>query len=188
MDRFVANTRKKVIQVGWWLRNMHAIFTVRFRGYEKVLLDLTGQPEVREYFEREEAHLVREGRFRTELLQTAVVLPYVPNAAYDALLAENLVFLDLYGSSANNAIVECIARGTPLLVNPLPAVEEYLGESYPLYYSSYEEAEYKAGNLDLLEKAHAHLRSAPIQQQIDPRFFLRSFMQSEVFRRLSDGK
>ena len=41
------------------------------------------------------------------------------NEDYDILLSENIVFLDLYDSSANNAVIECIARATPLLVNNL---------------------------------------------------------------------
>ena len=182
-DRFLANPDKKVIQVGWWLRNLHAIFLARFPGYRKVLLEVAGQ-HVKDYFQAEEEHLFRQGAFRPDLRQTVQAVPYVSNEVYDDLLSENLVFLDLYASSANNAIVECIARGTPLLVNRLPAVEEYLGSSYPLYYSSYEEAEHKAADVDLIQQAHAHLASEPVRRRIDPRTFLRAFMRSEVFQRL----
>ena len=64
----------------------------------------------------------------------------ISNADYDRLLSENIVFVELHDANANNAIIECIARATPLLINPLPAVVEYLGRDYPLYYSSLEEA------------------------------------------------
>ena len=33
----------------------------------------------------------------------------------------------LSGFTANNAVIECIARGTPILVCRHPSVEEYLG-------------------------------------------------------------
>jgi hypothetical protein len=40
----------------------------------------------------------------------------------------------LFGASANNVVVECIARSAPLLVNRLEPVVEYLGQDYPLWY------------------------------------------------------
>ena len=36
-----------------------------------------------------------------------------------------------------NTVVECIVRCTPLVINRLPALEEYLGEDYPLFYEGY---------------------------------------------------
>ena len=41
---------------------------------------------------------------------------------------------------ANNAVVECIVRNTPLVVNRLPALEEYLGKDYPLFFDRIEDA------------------------------------------------
>jgi len=60
--------------------------------------------------------------------------PRVDDATYDRLLSESVVFLELYDTSANNAIVEAIARTTPVVVNRHPATEEYLGKDYPLLY------------------------------------------------------
>ena len=54
---------------------------------------------------------------------------------YDALLSENVVAIELFDASANNIVIECIARNTPILVNRHPAVVEYLGQGYPLYFS-----------------------------------------------------
>jgi hypothetical protein len=88
------------------------------------------------------------------------------------LLAGSLVFLNLLGSVANNAIIECIARATPVLVNPLPSVREYLGEAYPLYYETMEEAAAKASDPTLVLAAHEYLRA------IDP-----SFLSGETFCR-----
>lgn len=71
------------------------------------------------------------------------VVDYLTDMEYDRLLSQNLVFLDLYDSSANNALVECIVRGTPVLVNPLDAVVEYLGVDYPLHFDNLAEAALK---------------------------------------------
>ena len=62
------------------------------------------------------------------------MLEHLDNTAYDALLSNNVVFLNLVGASAVNTIIECIARHTPVVVNRLPATVEALGVDYPLFY------------------------------------------------------
>jgi len=76
-------------------------------------------------------------RLRKQLLKkidSVRRLEFLNNADYDELLSKNIVFLDLVDCSAANTIIECVVRNTPLVVNPLPAVKEYLGEDYPLYW------------------------------------------------------
>ena len=63
---------------------------------------------------------------------------------YDLLMQNSVVFLCLFDASAVNTLLECIRFKTPVLVNPLPAVVEYLGPHYPLYYDTLEEAAAKA--------------------------------------------
>jgi hypothetical protein len=58
---------------------------------------------------------------------------------YDDLLSNNIVFIDLFDASANNTIIECIIRNTPVIVNKLVSVVEYLGEDYPLYFNDLQE-------------------------------------------------
>lgn len=90
--------------------------------------------------------------------QSVTMLDFVTNEAYDTLLAESIVFINLVDASACNTILECIARATPILVNPLPAVVEYLGVDYPLYYTEIDEAAYLLTKRDKLEEAHQYLK------------------------------
>lgn len=53
---------------------------------------------------------------------------------YDQLLNSCVVLQHMFGAAANNIVAECIKHGTPLIVNRLPALEEYLGHDYPLFY------------------------------------------------------
>lgn len=53
---------------------------------------------------------------------------------YDELLTKNIVFIDLFDAASNNTIVECIIRNTPIIVNKVGGVSEYLGNNYPLYF------------------------------------------------------
>lgn len=122
------------------------------------------------------------------MYETATMLGFLPNDEYDKLLSENVGFLNLYDSSANNAVIECIARSTPLLVNPLPSVVEYLGVDYPLYYCSYQEAIEKACDYDLIRTAHEYLKVAPIREKMTRQAFRESVLQSEVYKSIPKVK
>lgn len=63
-------------------------------------------------------------------------LSFLDNVAYDLIMSKCVVVTWLFGAAANNTIVECIARATPIIVNRWPAVVEYLGENYPLLVDS----------------------------------------------------
>jgi hypothetical protein len=78
---------------------------------------------------------------------------------YDNILSENIVFVDLFDASANNTLLECIVRNTPIIINKLPAVVEYLGENYPLYFNNLDEANELLLNNELLLKSHNYLKS-----------------------------
>jgi hypothetical protein len=58
---------------------------------------------------------------------------------YDELMSKNLIFVDLFDTAANNVVLECIIRATPLLITKLPGAIFYLGEDYPMYFDSLQE-------------------------------------------------
>jgi hypothetical protein len=113
-----------------------------------------------------------------------LVRDHIPDHEYDVLLAENICFLNLYDASANNAVIECLVRATPILVNPLPAVREYLGDEYPLYYDDLDEAAAMALDLGRLRAAHEHLAASPLRARLDATTFRQAVEDSEVYRRL----
>ena len=65
-------------------------------------------------------------------MKSVEVMEHLSDSAYDELLSENVVFLNLIDASAVNTVIECIVRNTPLIINRLPAIVEILGEDYPL--------------------------------------------------------
>ena len=131
-----------------------------------------------------ERELTLEGPLEARFADNTREVQHLTDAEYDQLLAENLAFIRLYDASANNTVVECIARATPLLVNPLPAVVEYLGPNYPFYFKSLAEAADKAMDLGLIERTHEYLRSCDTRPQLTAARFRDAFIQSEVYRRL----
>ncbi|MGB3765491.1 MAG: hypothetical protein WA947_02945 [Phormidesmis sp.] len=146
-NRFVANPEKKIVQLGWWLRKLNAIYQLPIgqrnrQGYEKIRLSNATSLAAEK---RIEALAAKEREVEKILLNPTYwdntrEQSRLSNEDYDRLLTENIAFVALHDASANNTVIECIARATALLVNPLPAVVEYLGEGYPFYFRSLAEA------------------------------------------------
>ena len=178
MEAWEANSQRSIVQVGWWLRRYGSLHRLRVPTLHKVLL----KPEV--------AHMDRAydeemKRLDPSAAKGAVELRgYLPNAEYDRLLSRNIVFLDLYDSSTNNAVIECIVRNTPLLINPIPPMVEHLGEDYPFYFRSLEEAAQKAESRDLVEAAHLFLKAMD-KGRFDGGFFRDAFANSSIYRSLT---
>ena len=153
-DAFVANPERSLVQVGWFLRNYRAIHQVPVPdGFRKVHL-------------AQDQHFIREAMRRTDVdspfrsrpdVGDVTVVPWQTASGYDRLFTENVIFLELFDASANNVVIEAIARATPLVVNRHPAVMEYLGRGYPLAYDDLAEV---PALLDLarVRDAHEHLR------------------------------
>ena len=95
----------------------------------------------------------------TDNHQSVQVCEYLENKVYLDVLVGNVVFCDYIDCSASNTIVECIATGTPIILNKLPSIVEYLGNDYPLYFEQIYNKEKNAYYLttDNLQQAHAHL-------------------------------
>jgi hypothetical protein len=184
--RFLANRDRRVVQIGWWARNLHAIYQLRASNFRKVFLDVE-HASIRVLMEKERRVLLSKGTFSDKMYESVQTLGYVSDHDYDRLLSENVVFLSLYDASASNAVVECMARNTPILINPLPAIVEYLGQEYPFYFTSLEEAAEKLTDLDLIRRAHTYLVVHPAKEKLTGTFFLKSMAESPIYRTLPTG-
>jgi len=58
-----------------------------------------------------------------------------------------------------NTLIESIVRNTPIVINPLPAVIEYLGPDYPLYYQNLGQATKLLNDESRLLAGHKYLVS-----------------------------
>ena len=187
--RFRSNPRKKIVQIGWWLRRLNAIYELPIaRGnplkYEKIRLVPIFVAHANEYLRglmKKEIELYALNMDPIFSSNTREV-QHLPDDRYDELLSENMAFVELYDMGASNTIVECIARATPLLINPLPAVVEYLGEDYPMYFRSLREAAGKALDLDLINDTHIYLKNCETRTKLGAEHFLRTFRKSEVYQ------
>jgi len=181
--KFKANPEKKIVQVGWWLRKLHTIYQLPTDSYKKIFLRIT-HADLDSLLKKEREILIDQGQFEDKMYETAQSITYIPNKAYDQLLSKNIVIINLYDSNANNTVLECIVRNTPILVNPIEPVIEYLGREYPFYFSSLEEAARKAEDSDLVYKTHQYLVNHPVKEKLDGRYFLESFVNSEIYQNI----
>jgi hypothetical protein len=183
LGAYDANKEKKVVHVGWWLRKLHSFFGLKTRAVHKLLLlPLTRKdadnPLAQSMLGAERA---LAGGYTVDDLTTEY---FKSTQEYDRLLSENIVFLDLYDTSANNVVVECIVRNTPLIINRHPAVMEYLGEAYPLYFESLEEASELIEDSRAIEAGYSYLSQLGVKRFLSAEEFTARLAKSEIYQRL----
>ena len=148
-ERFKQKRRKTIVQLGNWLRRFYPIYDLPVRGYRRVWL--AGGNFSHKHGLKCEG--MRKRRFVRVSCPTRI-----SNQAFDELLTTSIALVGLWESNANNSIVECIARGTPVLTNPLPAVKEYLGHEYPFYFETLDEAAEKLNDQELVNETAVYLQ------------------------------
>ncbi len=187
-NKFTENGNKKIVNIGWWLRKLTSIYRLEADPavYQKIRLippaisvsqDRTGR-----LLEIETA--MNKQPVTDDMKKSVVDVRHLPNEEYDELLSKNIVFLDLYDASANNAVIECIARGTPILINPLPAVVEYLGADYPFYFTNLVEAARKVKDTALIKATHEYLVKSDVAEKVSGEYCLKTIREGEIWKSL----
>ena len=145
-----------LLGVGCWMKDLGALW--RFDHPRKVCLNGQGDEKAWQYY------------LDTTERGFPVKRPgYLDDAEYDHLLSRNLAFTHLLGNGANNTVLDCVARGTPLLVNRMPCTIEYLGADYPMLWEDLRDAGYK---MSLAHEATHHLR----RPELRARFTIEKFL------------
>ncbi|WP_442509418.1 glycosyltransferase [Novipirellula sp. SH528] len=171
---YEANRRKTLVQLGCWLRRFYPIYDMPVRGFRRMWL--TGGD-----FDHRHAVGCEGGRKRRWVHVKCP--PRLSNEAFDDLLSKNIMLVGLWEANANNSIVECIARGTPVLTNPLPAVREYLGDDYPFYFEDLREAAVKLRNNELIQETAAYLQRRKAHLW-STETFIQRLIQSDIYTSL----
>lgn len=181
MDAYRRNPAPMVVQIGAWSRRTRSLYELPVSTVTKAIL--VGPDVVaRTVHEVELALLPNDAA-----LAGVLTIPHLDDYQYDRILSRNVVFLDLYDCSADSAIVECIARATPLLVNPLPAVVEYLGPEYPMYFEDLEQAAMMADDEALVGATHHYLCELPLRDRLTGEAFRQAIVDSGIYRRSTAG-
>jgi glycosyltransferase involved in cell wall biosynthesis len=165
----------RLVQVGDWLRKLRSIYEVRAEYHERIILQ---KKYTSDFLEREAEIFGPVQRSGVKELE------YVSDEEYDSLLSSSVVLCLLYETAANNAVIECIARGTPIIISPLAAAVEYLGQDYPLYASSIDEVDALLSQPSRIRRASQYLQRR--RQQIDLSYdaFFKDVANSTLYKRL----
>lgn len=186
-DLFNDNPGKKVVQVGNWLRNVHAIYQIELpsesiisskailknKNSESYLpppnfletlfaMFNTKEPSILNVLDIckitfGNMHVKGLYEYIDKIENSVTELEYLNNEEYDTLLSQNVIFIHLVDASAVNTLVECIVRNTPIIVNSIEPVVEILGPDYPLYYQSNYEVSKILSDPELIKSAHTYL-------------------------------
>ena len=169
---------KRIVNVGMFLRNYQAIYDLKVPDdYQKILLK---PPHV----DFQDLYDLNRHKVALAVNDTVVVKERLTDEEYDDLLSSSIVFLNLYDSTINTTVIECIGRNTPVVVNRLPGLEEYLGVNYPLFYDTIEEAADILHNKAKLIAATTYLQSLPIKGKLTGENFLNSLTNTAIYRSL----
>ena len=183
-DKFYKNKNKSVVNIGWWLRKLNSIFLLDSGHYQKIRLMPNNKCKDTILRLIDIERDLYNFTLSKNQIDSVKFIDHLDNNDYDVLLSQNIVFLDLYDTSANNAVIECIARGTPLLINRHSATIEYLGEEYPFYFDSLKEANEKLNNVNLIRDTHQYLMTFDKRKQITIEYFKQQFKESDIYQSL----
>ncbi len=172
----------RVIFIGEYLRNYQSFFDLVVpMGFQKYLLKA---PDVN----FKQLLDCKKEPMSLKTNDTVIVISNrVSDEEYDSLLSSSVVFLDLYDAVANTTAIECMGRNTPLVINRLPGIEEYLGKEYPLFYDTLKDAAAILSNRGRLEDGVLYLKKwyhhiGPLR--FTAQSFLQSFINSSIYRSL----
>ena len=201
-DKFLENENKKIIQIGYWLRKLMSVLKL---NNNEILSKALISPEISEYMphiSKMWSECAKHELNETDYLFTenynenknklyklcskydTEVIPRQTDGQYDELLSKNIVFLDFYDISASNLVIECILRNTPILVKKHPATIEYLGNDYPFYFETLEEANDKANNLELILFTHEYMKRNINKYNFNVEKFVNDFYESDIYKSL----
>jgi hypothetical protein len=165
VDKFLVEPRA-LVHVGSWLRHFQSFYDIPY--LYKYLLRGRGQSTtvscdcISSYDPDLPPVSPPKGIISVDFLQAQ---------DYDTFLSEKVVFLNLIDASACNTLIECMVRSVPIIINKHPAVVEYIGESYPLFYPNGASQEVinqyvleVMASEQLIRSAHSYLQTLQINK------------------------
>lgn len=183
LHKFIMNDNKKIVQIGGWLRDPYAIYNLQCTLKKAVLKG----KNMNNYFKPDNLfeNIKKDNRFVSAMIDQlekdyneVEIINELSNEEYDKLLEKNIIFIKLIDASACNTIIECIVRNTPLLINKIEPVVEYLGEDYPFYLEDNKEI-----TIDKIIETYKYLLKID-KKKLSIEYFIDSFCNSTIYNHL----
>lgn len=167
IEEWESSSVKSIVQIGWYARNYRAIYQLDVPEQFRKIRLLQNRPWVNDAAMRVDALSPFRQRKETS---PVVVINRLDDANYDVLMTKSVVFCEYFDVSASNTIIECMARNTPIIVNRLPALEEYLGRDYPLFFDDIRDVPRLLAHPEAIHSAHSYLASLNKEWMCGKRF------------------
>jgi hypothetical protein len=159
---------RQIIHIGWQLRNFKKFIDLKLpHDFFKTILVKTG-------FEQEWDNMSNNYELDTAHKEYITILKELKNVDYEKIFVNSCVFLYLEDCVITNTVLECIKFNTPIVVNKIPSIVEYLGEDYPLYYETDAELiNFKNSNFLLagIKKANEYLQKMDKSHISEKKFY-----------------
>jgi len=118
----------KLLLVGAWLRDFDSFFHLKTNFRKVILLNKYADGYLKDIYGKYSPDIRRK-------IRDIDCIEFLENDEYDKLLSSSLVYLGLHETSANNALCECISSSVPFVSKNHPAITEYCGIDYPLFFN-----------------------------------------------------
>ena len=145
---------KQIIQIGNWLRKPYSIFKLKTK-LKKMMIPYEDRMkrELKNFSKRDKIKISAEEDL------TVTKCNKISDEYYNDLFRNNIIYLDLYASTCNNVILECIKTNCPIIINRLPSIEAYLGKDYPLFFDNIEQLQNDFINDEKIMLANEYLKN-----------------------------
>jgi hypothetical protein len=162
-DRFRSKLRPRLLHIGEFLRDYQAFFDLNVPEWDKQFLVPEDWSEKRPLL---------------QLNDSVALIEPVDGKRYDRMITESVVYVKLFDAPANTLVLECIATATPICVNQVGGITEYLGPDYPLYME--QDIARLLGDEGRLKAAHSYLKERR-DNYINPINFHNALTNSSIF-------
>ena len=164
LHSFIQSSTKYIFYIGWWLRKYDTFMSLK-NHHKIVVIKSEDGTHVENYIHNEIIKTSNSSLFTKEEMSilsqeyNTTIAYNLKNEVFDSIFKQNIVFLELYDTVANNIILECIMHNTPILINYLPSTVEYLGQDYPFYFTNLADAQVKLDSITLIIDTHHYLKN-----------------------------
>ena len=101
----------------------------------------------------------------------------------------SFIIVHQINASANNAVIEAIARNIPIFCNRLEATEEYLGKDYPLFFKDIEHLEQLLQDKVTIRKAYDYLKEhKDLKKRLKMDTFISGILNSHITKSILTQK
>lgn len=173
---------KRIISLGSQLRMNTTIYKLNMPGYKKMWLSGRSR-ETSISLLNQEIHEFKV--YVSDEESKSVELAKLSDEEYDEVILNSYIIIHQINASANNALLECIVKNIPVFLNRLPAVEEYIGSEYPLFFTNIKDLEDKLKDVELIKKAYEYIvNSTKIKELISINRFIKDIANSKITQSL----